>query len=77
MPKSQPEEKPLDFTLMIRSLNASMRTRENVAQALEGAARVLREFASTPRVISASIHDVNGNSIGSWRLVNAVEDVDA
>lgn len=68
-----PASKPLTLTVLIESLNAGMRTRDDVAACLEDAAAKLREFACTPRHITASLRDVNGNTVGHLTLRNAVE----
>jgi hypothetical protein len=68
-----PAEKPLKFTLQIESLNAGMRTREDVACLLEGAAAMLRELTCTPQVLAATLRDINGNNVGSFQLYDAVE----
>lgn len=50
------------FTLTIETGNDAMRTREDIAEALEAAAEAVRENY-TPVIV-----DTNGNRVGQWVL---------
>ena len=63
-----PADRPLQFSMTIESGNAACQTREDVAALLEAAAAKLREFRITPEHLTATVHDANGNRVGSWLL---------
>lgn len=61
------------FALTIRLANAAMQTSSDVAEALRKAADQVDEHADTLigwHGMSRGILDDNGNTVGSWRVVN-------
>lgn len=62
----------LKFKLEIELGNDAMQDQHDVAKALRGVADRLNRFISTnwsPYSASGKIHDENGNSVGSWEVV--------
>lgn len=61
------------FTLTIQLGNAAMQTADDIAGALRAAADTLanRYDGLTPPDDAAPIRDVNGGTVGAWRIAGA------
>jgi len=58
------------FLLEIKMGNAAMNTQYNIAAALENTIRTLKFISPDEFLEVHNMHDVNGNTVGKWRVLN-------